>query len=111
MAGGGGVIIGVMVPKKLGVTELQTRFNIGPDRVKRLFAQNEAVHKKLTHFTDAEIDAARKNIASWPSEVGFACSHKWQREYLISGSFSANYRTYVAEQEKDSLRALGFGRF
>ena len=74
-AAGDGVIAGVLACKTLSSLEVRTIFNIGWNRIQRLYAQNDTQEEYTSHYTEAEIEAAQEYILSWPSEVGFSCSH------------------------------------
>ena len=100
-----GVILAVTALQKLSSHEIRSFFQIGSGRPHWLCKASLGLTATNAHFTPDEFETARGCIMAWKAECGFACPHKWQREYLDSGAFSQKWKEYRHRQEDDGLRS------
>jgi hypothetical protein len=106
-----GILRGALALGKISDHQFRSAFGVGPQRLDRLRREHPELQPVGKQYSEAELLFLRDFIQGIEREVGFACAHKWQREYLLQGSFTDHWKKYTARAEENGVRAVGFNRF
>lgn len=94
-----GIIQGLLAQRKLVDGQVRAIFNVGQQRIDRIRTAHPDLPQIVTRYSSEQIEEAKRYILAIKAEVGFACAHRAQREYIEAGSFLEQHRLYSAETQ------------
>ena len=83
-----GVLKAALALRKVSAHQFRCAFGVGSQRLKRVRDSEPQLQLLGKQYSDSNLLFLRQFVKDIKTETGFACAHKWQREYLLQGTFT-----------------------